>query len=89
VTDIDIFQPVLEVGPNEKGEGSAMTLLWDGEDRAILVAAFDGQEITSDLSPELLLRDVRGLVKQAGEGQLQIVQLDHDLLAKLEEKVSG
>jgi hypothetical protein len=82
----DIFQRVLEVGPNEKGQGSKMVLLWDGAEKAIAEAEFDGQAITADISPKRLLLDVRELTEQACNGELQIVSRDENLIRELEKQ---
>lgn len=85
----DIFQRVLEVAPNERGEGSAMTLLWDGGDGAVVEAVFQGSAGSTDVSPERLLEDAEELTKQACDGDLQIVFRSEELIQKLREAVHG
>lgn len=61
-----------------------MILLWDGGGRGIIVAEFDGQEITTDVSPARLLADVRELQEQACNGRLQVVFRSEELIRELE-----
>ena len=79
-----VFLPVLEVAPSPRGEGLAMTLLWDGADRALAVGLFDGQEVTAEISPARLLADLHDLQAQACEGRLQVVYRCEELIARLE-----
>ena len=82
-----IFQRVLEVAPNEKGAGSSMTLLWDGAEKAVVEAMFQGSAVSTDVTPDRLLADVKELTEEACKGDLQIVFRDEALIAKLEEYV--
>lgn len=82
-----IFQRVLEVAPNEKGDGSSMTLLWDGAEKCVVEAMFQGSAVSTDVTPDRLVADIRELTKEACNGELQIVFRDEALIAKLEEYV--
>jgi hypothetical protein len=84
MTKTPVFLPVIEVAPSPRGEGLAMTLLWDGGDRALAVGRFDGQEVTAEISPARLLADVHDLQEQACAGRLQVVYRSEDLIDRLE-----
>jgi hypothetical protein len=60
-----------------------MVLLWDGHDRALVVAEFDGQEVTADISRARLLADVQELQEQACAGRLQVIFRDQALIERL------
>jgi hypothetical protein len=79
-----VFLPVIEVAPSPRGEGLAMTLLWDGADKALAVGMFDGQEVTAEISPARLLADLHDLQEQACAGRLQVVFRSEDLIEQLE-----
>jgi hypothetical protein len=79
-----VFLSVLEVAPSPRGEGLAMTLLWDGGEKALAVGVFDGQEVTAEISPARLLADVHDLQGQACAGRLQVVFRSEALIAQLE-----
>lgn len=83
MAETPIFQKVLEVGPSPRGEGVGMVLLWDGGERALAVAEFDGQEVTADISTRRLLADVQELQAQACAGRLQVIFRDETLIERL------
>jgi hypothetical protein len=84
MADTPIFLPVIEVAPSPRGEGLAMTLLWDGGDKALAVGIFDGQEVTAEIPPARLLADLHDLQEQACEGRLQVIYRNEDLIGQLE-----
>lgn len=87
--DMPIFQRVLEVGPNDRGEGVAMTLLWDGGEGALVIAEFDGKQITAEVRPSRLLANVHKLQEQASEGGLQVEFRSDALVRELEAAASA
>lgn len=84
MSEARIFQKVLEVAPSLRGEGASMTLLWDGGRRAVLIAEFEGQEITAEITPARLLADVHVLQEQACDGRLQVVHRNELLISQLQ-----
>jgi hypothetical protein len=83
------YQRVMEVAPNEKGEGFPMTLFWDGDEACVVEAVMMGQKVTTEVSVDRLLADVYSLKEEAVAGDIQIVNIDQDLVAKLEDYVNG
>lgn len=84
MTETPIFQRILEFGPTTRGEGTWITLLWDGGERAILIALFSGHEVTADISPARLLADAKDLQEQACNGHLQVIFRSEELINQLE-----
>lgn len=89
MSETDILQRVLEIGPNEKGEGMSVVLFWDGAEKALAIGQFDGQEVTTEITPDRLLLDVKDLKEQACNGDLQVVFHDGELEAKLKAYIDG
>ena len=84
MADDDIFRRIMEVAPNEKGEGMKIVLSWDGDKRAIAQSEFQGQVLTADLDNATLRRDIHKLTEQACNGELQVAFRDEGLIALLE-----
>ena len=89
---IGAFKPLLRVGPRTVGgeiKGFEQSLFWDGKEAGIVLGKALGQEVTSEVTPKELLRDVDALLEQVCLGELDQVEYDEEFHSELRKAVAN